>query len=84
MTERSQGSRNPDHTLTQLFHEDAELAALRDELDAWESYIESSASALRCALRRAGRPMATRALEELTDYLSGSEPDPDEDRDLPF
>ena len=72
-----------DHELTQLFHEDAEAAALRDELEAWESYIESSASALRCALRRAGRPMATRALEELQDYLAGTA-EPDEPTDLPF
>lgn len=62
----------------------AEEAALRDELDAWECYLESSAASLRAALRRAGRPMATRALEELHDYFAGVTDDADEDQDLPF
>ena len=74
-----------DHELTQLFHEDAEAAALRDELEAWEMFQESEAASLAAALRRGGRPFAVRALEEIRAYFAGvTDEEPDDDRDLPF
>lgn len=73
-----------DHRLNHVTDPDRDLLA--DELDQWEHFMESNAAALASALRRGGRPFAARALEELRDYFAGitEEPEPDDDRDLPF